>query len=186
MSIFDSNAIWRKTLQPAYYNNARFHVETNAIEGGRRIVIHQFPKAELPNAVYSEDMGGAAHGFTIRGYIIMYPNDKSAAEFPLYQNDYRIPRDALIAELESEGPGELQLPTQRDKKIVVPQRFRLTEEEKLGGYCVIDMTFVDAGISPTEFAGIIATRIIAQQQSQNLRDQNLRVLAPPPSSTISI
>jgi len=41
MSIFDSNAVWRKTLQPAYYNNCRFHMEVGTIEGGRRQVLHQ-------------------------------------------------------------------------------------------------------------------------------------------------
>jgi prophage DNA circulation protein len=172
MSIFDSNAVWRKTLQPAYYNNARFHCEMNAIESGRRIVLHQFPKQNLP---YAEDMGEQAHSFTIRGYIVMYPADE--AGFPLYQRDFRNPRDQLIAQLEQEGPGTLQLPTQRVQMIVSPMRYRLTEEERFGGYCVIDMTFVESGLSPTDFATIIQTKINVQTQSQNLRQQNLQALS---------
>jgi prophage DNA circulation protein len=172
MSIFDSTAVWRKTLQPAYYNNCRFHMETGTMEGGRRIVLHQFPKQNVP---YAEDMGGQAHSFTIRGYIVMYPYDVPG--FPLYQNDFRTPRDQLIAQLETEGPGQLQLPTQKDVKIVVPVRYRLTEEERFGGYCVIDMTFMDAGIQPAQLAQFIATSIALQQAQQSLMQQNERALA---------
>src|SRR6201993_402703 len=97
---------WRDDWVRATYNGAPFHCEANSRESGRRIVEHEFPKKELP---YAEDMGRHAREFTIRGYCIVFPYD---SELTLYQRDYRIPRDALIAQLETEGPGVLQLPTQ--------------------------------------------------------------------------
>lgn len=168
---------WRASLLPASFNGARFHCETNAWESGRRIVEHQFPKKELP---YAEDMGRQAREFTIRGYCIVYPYDRDA----LNQRDYTIPRDALKAQLEQEGPGVLQLPMQPSQMVVCP-RFRLTEEERFGGYCVFDMTFQEYGLDPGLVAPIQSTASIIASASQNLRDQVQRSLSqqplPPPS-----
>ncbi len=141
MGIFDLPSAWRNDLMPASFRGATFHVEGNMMENGRRIVVHEFPKKEEP---YSEDMGRQAIQFTVRGYCITYPFD---SDFPLYRRDYRIARDNLLDALEREGPGFLQLPTLRPISVVC-QRYRLTEEEKAGGFCVFDMSFVETGKSP--------------------------------------
>jgi len=132
---------WRNALMPASFRGAMFHVETGTRESGRRIVIHEFPKKNEP---YSEDMGQIAIQFTVRGYCIVYPFD---ADQPLYQRDYRTARNLLASALEKEGPGYLQLPTMTPLSVVC-MRYRLTENEKQGGYCVFDMQFVEAGKSP--------------------------------------
>jgi prophage DNA circulation protein len=180
-NIFNLPSGWRSSLMPASFNGARFHCESNARESGRRIVEHQFPKKELP---YAEDMGRHAREFSIRGYCIEFPYD---SEYTLYQTDYRKPRDALIAQLETEGPGVLQLPTQPSQMVVCP-RYRLSEEERFGGYCVIDMTFQEYGVDPQQLGPSVATATAVADASQTLRDQVLLLLSQqplPPTNAIN-
>lgn len=140
-AISDLPSAWRGDLLPASFRNATFHVETGSREGGRRVVMHEFPKKELP---YAEDMGHRAVEFSVRGYVIQFPRDTQA---PLYQRDYRNPRNALLQELETGGSGRLQLPTLAPMTVRVT-RYRLTEEQRMGGMCVFDMTFVELGAPP--------------------------------------
>src|ERR1700750_665841 len=125
-NIFDLPSGWRGSLMPASCTGARFHCESNARESGRRIVEHQFPKKDLP---YAEDMGRAAREFTVRGYCIVFPFETGHG---LRSLDYTVVRDALIAQLEADGPGTLQLPTQAAQQVVCP-RYRVSEEERFGG-----------------------------------------------------
>jgi prophage DNA circulation protein len=135
------NTAWRDALLPASFRGAFFHVEAGSKESGRRIVVHEFPKKDVP---YSEDMGRRARQFSVRGYCITFPVETGV---PNYSRDYRIARDNLIIALESsDGPGVLQLPTIDPITVVNPQ-YRWTEEERLGGYCTFDMTFVEYGVS---------------------------------------
>jgi hypothetical protein len=139
---------WRHDLQPAQFRNAYFHVDGNSFESGRRIVSHEFPKKNLG---YAEDMGRRMYEFTVRGYCIQYPRDMGGAGLELYNRDYRIARDLLATELTSGEPGPLLLPTYKGSPIVVVcPRYRLTEEERFGGYCVFDMTFLEQGAPPRE------------------------------------
>jgi prophage DNA circulation protein len=170
---------WRNALMPASYNGARFHCEANSVESGRRIVMHQFPKKNLP---YAEDMGRSAREFTIRGYCVVFPYD---SEVVLYSRDYRRARDILVAQLDKEGPGILQLPTQRAQRVVCP-RYRLTEEQRFGGFCIFDMTFSEYGRDPQLYAPAASTISAVVQQSEALRQQVLRTLAPPPKTGIDV
>jgi prophage DNA circulation protein len=139
-SIFDiPNTAWRDSLVPASFRSVPFHCETVSLESGRRIVMHEFPKKDLP---YAEDMGKHAHGWTVRGYIIAFPINAGG----LYNRDYRIARDALSSVLEQGQPGYLQMPTMAPMYVYC-QRWRLTEEEKFGGYCSFDMVFVEYGLA---------------------------------------
>ena len=134
---------WRSALLPASFKGARFHCDTNTIESGRRFVEHEFPKKELP---YAEDMGRRAKGFTLRGYIIVFPYENQGDSNPLHRLDYRTARDTLRAALETEGIGQLVLPTARNVEYVLCASYKLTEEDQRGGYCTFDMTFMEAGI----------------------------------------
>jgi prophage DNA circulation protein len=171
-NIFDLPAVWRARLMPASFNGARFHCENNARESGRRIVEHQFPKKDLP---YAEDMGRQAREFSIRGYCIVFPFDSGDG---LRVLDYTVVRDALVAQLEAEGPGVLQLPTQPSQQVVCP-RYRVSEEERFGGYCTIDMTFQEYGADPQQTAASAATAPAVADASQGVRDQVQQSLAPP-------
>jgi len=135
---------WRGRWMPAMFRNARFHVDTGIRESGRRLVPHEFPKRDVP---YAEDMGRRAREFTVRGYIIVYPRNESGNE--LRQRNYIPARDALIKALEEEGPAELQLPLLGVLKVACA-RYRITEDNKAGGFCVFDMSFVEFGQAPAE------------------------------------
>jgi prophage DNA circulation protein len=147
---------------PASYKNARFHCEVNSRESGRRIITHEFPKKELP---YSEDMGRKARQFTLRGYCIVFPYD---SPIELYQRDYRVPRDRLIKALEDENSGLLQLPTQIWERVVCTQ-YRLTEEQRFGGYCVFDMTFAESGLDPLMEPPVTDTKYPIDVEAKQLR-----------------
>jgi prophage DNA circulation protein len=162
---------WRDDLMRASFKGASFHCESNARESGRRIVEHEFPKKELP---YAEDMGRHAREFSLRGYCIVYQADTD----DLFQRDYRKPRDALVAALETEGGGELQLPTQTVQNVVC-SKYRITEEERFGGYCVFDMTFLELGLDPLYDPGQEDTQATVANAVQAMRDQVQRALAPP-------
>jgi hypothetical protein len=87
---------------------------------------------------------------------------------PLYQRDYRVPRDMLRDALDSGGYGWLQLPTFRPVRVRC-DRYRLTEEARFGGYAVFDMSFVELGASP--FAPSQSTRELLIAQSAAMMQQ---------------
>lgn len=174
---------WRDELMPAHFDGCRFHVESGSRESGRRIVVHEFPKRDLP---YSEDMGRSAIQFAVRGYCIVYPRDAEAnpgPDRPLYLRDYRIPRNILQDRLDAGGAGTLQLPTYRPVRVVC-QHYRMSEEEKFGGYCVFDMQFVEVGAPP--FRPIEDTEENMIARSKDLQKRVLERMARPhtPSSKL--
>jgi prophage DNA circulation protein len=146
-----------------------FHVESGNQEGGRRIVTHEFPKKDLP---YSEDMGRKATEYSVRGYIIQFVRDTGV---DLYRRDYTIARNALQERLDKGGHGTLQLPMMRPL-IVVCSRYRMTEEQKLGGYVTFDMTFVELGAPP--FKPMVNAGENLSQQAEALKQQIVTVLTP--------
>jgi prophage DNA circulation protein len=171
--IFDIPAIWRQRLVPASFRGARFHCESNSRDCGRRIVQHEFPKKEYP---YAEDMGRRSKTFDLRGYCIVFPHDTGDN---LFQRDYRQPRDRLRRALDAEGPALLQLPTQAPE-MVVCVRYRLTEEQRFGGYCVFDMSFQEAGLDPQRWAPMtLDTTTLLEGAAKQVRDQVLRAMKNP-------
>ncbi|HEX4200928.1 MAG TPA: DNA circularization N-terminal domain-containing protein [Chthoniobacterales bacterium] len=161
-SIFQiPNTPWRDALIPASFRGAEFHIEAHGLETGRRLVVHEFPKRDYP---YTEDMGHKAISWSVRGYCIAYPVNISGSD--LYQRDYRTARDALYRVLAAGLPGMLQVQTLPPMNVWC-QRFRLTEEERLGGYCVFDMTFVESGVAPFALEDTSTTLI---NRSSALRD----------------
>jgi prophage DNA circulation protein len=131
--------LWRQTLQPASFNGVPFHVEVQSKTSGRRIVPYEFPKQDVPQ---TEDMGRRIRRFVVTAYIIYSP---------VLTPDYEANRDDLIAELESEGPGLLILPTGLQNMIgatsgmVVVDHYSVTERREQGGYVTFEITFMEAG-----------------------------------------
>jgi prophage DNA circulation protein len=162
------NTIWRDQLLPATFAGAQFHCEANSREGGQRLVVHEFPKRDLP---YAESMGRHAMEFTIRGYCIAYPKDTA---LPLYRRDYRIARDNLVNKLDGGEPGVLQLPTQAPMWVQCA-RYRMTEEERFGGYSVLDMSFVEYGktvnVAPNVTAALLASVLSVKDRVQALLEE---------------
>ena len=168
--------IWRDQLMPATFAGQQFHCEANSREGGQRIVTHEFPKKDLP---YSETMGRRAMEFTIRGYFIVYPSDAAASQQPIYQRDYRVPRNALINILDAGNPGVLQLPTQAPMWVCCT-RYRMTEEERFGGYCTVDMTFVEYGKTESPAINVTAAMVAAAQSMVQQAVNNVAAGVPLP------
>jgi prophage DNA circulation protein len=157
---------WRRKLQPASFADCFFFVEAGSRENGRRIVTHEFPKKDFP---YSEDMGRRAIEFSVRAYCIQFVTDANQ----LYQRDYTIPRDRLQQRLDLNGPGVLQLPLMQPVTVVCT-RYRLTEEERVGGYCVFDISFVELGAPPG--AAVQSSYNNLVNQSQNMVQQTVAAL----------
>jgi len=170
MRILDIRNPWRDALLPASYKNAEFHVEAMSPDGGRRLVVHEYPKKNRP---YAEDMGRRAFGFSVRGYCVSFMVD---TRWPLYQRDYRISRDALRDALDEGGAGRLQLPS-LPSVIVAIDRYRMTEETRFGGYCTFDMQFVEQGEAPG--APPPSTRESVLAQAETLRQRVIANLSAP-------
>ena len=169
-AISDIRNPWRDALLHANFDGNFFHVEAGSKENGRRIVVHEFPKKDTP---HSEDMGKRAIEFSVRGYCIQFPFDTGD---PLYMRDYRIARDLLRDRLEREGSGMLQLPSLPPMRVVCP-RYRLSEEERLGGYCVFDMQFVEFGAPPV--GPLFDTRTLLLDKTSAVQSQVLSNLSDP-------
>jgi len=168
---------WRARLLPAHFDNRMFHVESGGVECGRAIVMHEFPKRDIP---YAEDMGKRAIEISVRGYIIQYPQETT---IPLYKRDYTEARDRLRERLDIGGAASLQLPMLAPM-VVTCSRYRLTEEERYGGYCVFDMSFVEQGAHP--FTPVVDPTEALVRKSQELRENVLSQikLARVPTSPI--
>jgi prophage DNA circulation protein len=123
-----SGSPWRDRLAPASFRGCGFLVETTHKASGRRIVLHEYPKRDVP---YAEDMGRRARRFRLNAYLIG-PN-------------YLQPRDNLINALEAEGPGILICPTLPRMKCAC-EGYSLEETREKGGYCTFDMQFVEEGV----------------------------------------
>ena len=169
-NIGQARTLWRDQLMPASFAGAPFHCESNSREGGQRAVTHEFPKKDLP---YTETMGRRAMGFSIRGYFIVFPFDTGQ---PLYQRDYRVPRDNLINALDAGRPGVLQLPTQAPMWVVCTQ-YRMAEEDKAGGFCAIEMSFVEYGKTQNPAPNVTA---VVRAAAGNMIQQTLAIMAQGP------
>lgn len=123
-----SFAPWRAKLLPASFNGVPFHVEQQARNSGRRIVLHEYPKRDSP---YAEDMGRHAIRYNITGYIV--------------GPTYFINKMALIAVLESSESGVLVDPYLGFPLKAVCERYSVTETRERGGYCTFEMVFAEAG-----------------------------------------
>jgi len=158
-----SPVMWRKKLRQASFKLAAFHVESQGRTSGRRAVLHEYPKRDVP---YAEDMGRAAVNYQITGYVIQRWGNVPIGNMP---NDYDMARDLLIQALESNGPGTLVDPY---NNAIGPmsfqcQRYTLTESREHGGYAQFEMMFVEAGMAGGTFIGVstVATLVNAANNS---------------------
>ena len=137
-----SPAMWRRKLRQASFKSAAFHVETQGRVSGRRTVLHQYPKREIP---WAEDMGLEARRYQITGYVIQRWGSLPIGNMP---PDYDVARDNLIAALESIGPGTLVDPYNNRIGPMVFQceRYSMTESRERGGYAQFEMQFCEAGV----------------------------------------
>lgn len=87
---------WPRTLRPASFRGASFFVESDHIETGRRLVVHEFPHRDTP---YIEDLGRKANKIQVTAYVL--GDSADGAE------------KALRGACERRGAGQLILPIDR-------------------------------------------------------------------------
>lgn len=131
-SIRDIHNAWRDALVPASFRGVMFHVESSQRAGGRRTVVHQYPKRNTP---YAEDMGREAAKWSITGYVIH--GDRAAGNV-LSQVS------SLNSALDSDDAGTLQHPW-LGSMLVMCERWSYTDRRDRGGYYEYEMQFVEAG-----------------------------------------
>jgi len=132
-SIRDIHNVWRDALVPASFKGAPFHVETSQRAGGRRTVVHTYPKRNIP---YSEDMGREPTRWTFNGYLIHF--DKG---FP---GNLLTQIATLNAALDSDDAGLLIHPL-IGSMLVMCERWSYADSKDKGGFIQYDMQFVEAG-----------------------------------------
>jgi|KBSMisStaDraftv2_1062788.scaffolds.fasta_scaffold00871_33 prophage DNA circulation protein len=140
-SIRDIRNVWRDNLVPASFRGAVFHVETSSRASGRRTVLHQYPKRNIP---YAEDMGREAVRWNFNGYLIL--RDKGIGGNLLSQIGN------LLGALEADEAGMLIHPT-LGAMLVQCERYSYSDKRTAGGYVEFDMQFVEAGMPAS--AGIM-------------------------------
>jgi len=148
--ISDIRNPWREILlsQPASFRGVIFHVETGGRSSGRRMVVHEYPKRNLP---YAEDMGRQARRFGISGYLVYRPSN------PLYE--YASQRTRLYDALEDDDAATLMHPVfAPGGMLAMCERFSMTESRERGGYTQFEMQFVEAG-APVSAMGVGANTI---------------------------
>lgn len=123
-----SPAPWRMRLLPASYAGVQFHVEQQGRSGGRRVVLHEYPKRDQP---YAEDMGRSAFRYQMTGYILG----------PSYHQG----KKALMDALDSRESASLVDPYLAEPKMCICERYSVSETRERGGYCQFEMTFVELG-----------------------------------------
>lgn len=123
-----SPAPWRMRLLPASYSSVQFHVEQQGRSGGRRVVLHEYPKRDTP---YAEDMGRSAFRYQMTGYII--------------GPSYHIGKQALMDVLDRSEGANLVDPYLARPLFCICERYSVSETRERGGYCQFEMTFVELG-----------------------------------------
>jgi prophage DNA circulation protein len=147
---------WKAALLPASFRGVPFRVDVQTKISGRREIEHEFAKRDLP---YGEDMGRRGYRITITGYVIGDDFDQM---------------NALMAELETEGPGTLVMTSQGPIN-VYPGPYTVIERRERGRMAEFEMNFVEAGdvqsFSPatdTQSAAISAAQSAATAVSTSL------------------
>jgi DNA circularisation protein N-terminus len=149
---------WRTRLRRATFKGVPFYVEQQGRSSGRRVVTFEYPKRDIP---YVEDMGRHAIRYQMTGYLIQAPGNPSGVQAGQINyrgpmpRDYDIARDMLESALMAPGPGVLEDPydpalawTGYEGKQVLfyCERYSIIEQRERGGFCQIEMSFVEAGI----------------------------------------
>jgi prophage DNA circulation protein len=127
-----------------------FHVETSTRASGRRIVVHQYPKRNIP---YAEDMGRDAVKWSFTAYLIL--RDKGIAGNLLTQIA------DLIDSLESDEAGMLIHPT-LGEMLCMCDRYSYSDQRMKGGYVEFEMQFVEAGAAVMSMALTDASGMLSQ------------------------
>ena len=122
---------WRDRIDPELtgsYRGAAFHVERADTQGGRRWLVHEYPRRDRP---YSEDMGRKPKEWRLAFFVA--------------GDDYDRQRNALIEALDEPGAATLVHPYLGSFSAVATD-VRWSESTRNGGVCTFQVTFVESGL----------------------------------------
>lgn len=122
---------WRDRIDPELrgsFRGVEFHVERADTTGGRRWLIHEYPRRDRP---YSEDMGRKAKEWRLALFVA--------------GDDYDIQRDRLIAALDAPGAATLVHPYLGTFSAVAIDP-RWSESTRAMGLCDFQVTFAESGL----------------------------------------
>jgi prophage DNA circulation protein len=123
---------WRDQYQAGSFRGAAFSTVRHEYSGGRRAEVHEFPGRD---DALVEDLGRRTRQFQIECFV--------------WGAEYRAARDALIAALETAGPGTLIHPWHGTRTVAVLD-FSLTESTDEGGFANFQIGFTEAGQQPSQ------------------------------------
>jgi prophage DNA circulation protein len=119
---------WREDMQAASFRGVPFEVESESGKFGRRGQTHEYPQRDKP---WREDLGRGTRTFNIAAFLV--------------GDDYMQRRDALLAAIETEGPGTLVHPWYGQLEVNATDEVTVTHSRANGGMCEIQLVFVEAG-----------------------------------------
>lgn len=120
---------WLDRMSRAAFRGFEFLTDSHDAKGGRRLVVHEFPGAEIPLV---EDFGGKAWDWKLNAYFV--------------GADYDLERNGLLAKLAAPGADWLIHPW-LGYLWVRPHTWTLHESNDKGGYCTVVIEFVPGGQS---------------------------------------
>ena len=118
---------WRDRLQPASVRGVPFHVEDTSGQGGRRVVLHEYPLQEFHD---TEDLGAKTDGPTINGFVI--------------GPDFDLELETLLEALNAPGPCTLVHPHKGTLRIQVTD-VQWSIKSRRGGYGQVTFSYYPAG-----------------------------------------
>lgn len=119
---------WRDRLQPASFRGVPFEVESDSSPAGRRTQTHEFVQRDQP---FVEDLGRKTREFKMTAFV-------GGA-------DCFEKRDALLAELDTPGPGELVHPWLGKLNVTAGDGCEYSHDRNEGGLVRFSLVFVEAG-----------------------------------------
>lgn len=132
---------WLRTLRRASYRGVSFFVESDKIETGRRLVVHEFPLRDTP---YVEDLGRSANKIDVTAYVV--GDDADGAE------------NALRNACDAGGAATLSLPM-ISLQAHCEKCSRDFHKDKLG-YIAFSLSFVREGSSAAPYPVAYLGRLI--------------------------
>ncbi|MCD7099123.1 DNA circularization N-terminal domain-containing protein [Stenotrophomonas sp. MMGLT7] len=138
---------WKDQLRPASFRGVEFHVEYDYGTFGRRTVPHEYPYRDKP---FVEDMGRAARRMRINAIIL--------------GADYMAQRDALIAAVETAGPGKLVHPQFGEMQVsVIDDGLTIDHSTTEGGSCRVSFSCIESGDITFPAATSATTTVVTTQ-----------------------
>lgn len=139
---------WREQQRAGTFRGVPFFVEVGERQGGRQVVVHEYPFDETPP--FTEDLGKQGRSFNVECYVI--------------GDDYITARDRLLTALEELGTGELNHPYFGTRRVSV-KTYRVRESQETGGLARFSIDFVESSVAPTKPTNAKAPAVVLADSS---------------------